>query len=216
MPFRSQRLPAILHPYLLGLTPSGSSFRRAVAAPLAFLVRCEDNIYVCEFYVNKNFIYVYIESKNTADTMKASAVTPGREQKSPSRGGAGGAGYAYFIRNYIVVSDFSIMGFTCSVECPNQNVRRGESKDTIIANILKHVLKLYFLFSFVSSIEDSIVSIFIFIFSISLYLFLSLSRSFVISISLVSSFAIFSINSLLRSSLASRIAILSLCLIISS
>lgn len=33
VPFRSQRLPAILHPYLLGLPPSGSSFRRAVAAP---------------------------------------------------------------------------------------------------------------------------------------------------------------------------------------
>lgn len=157
-----------------------------------------------------------LNTRNTANTMKASAVTPGRAQKSPSRGGAGGAGYAYFIRNYIVVSDFSIMGFTCSVECPNQNVRRGERKDTIIANILKHVLKLYFLFSFVSLIDDSIASILIFIFSISLYLFLSLSRSFVISISLVSSFAIFSINSLLRSSLASRIAILSLCFIISS
>ena len=30
-----------------------------------------------------------MDYKNTADTMKASAVTPGRAQKSPSRGGAG-------------------------------------------------------------------------------------------------------------------------------
>ena len=44
VPFRSQRLPAILHPYLLGLPPSGSSFRRAVAAPLAFPVRREDSM----------------------------------------------------------------------------------------------------------------------------------------------------------------------------
>ena len=67
--------------YLLGLPPSGSSFQRAVAAPLAFPVRREDNIYVCEFYVNKNFIYVYVESKNTADTTKARRSRPAGHKK---------------------------------------------------------------------------------------------------------------------------------------
>lgn len=67
--------------YLLGLPPSGPSFQRAVAAPLAFPVRREDNIYVCEFYVNKNFIYVYVESKNTADTTKARRSRPAGHKK---------------------------------------------------------------------------------------------------------------------------------------
>lgn len=73
--------------YLLGLPPSGSSFQQAVAAPLAFPVRREDNIYVCEFYVNKNFIYVYVESK-IPPTPRRLGGHARQGTKSPSRGGA--------------------------------------------------------------------------------------------------------------------------------
>lgn len=58
-------------------------------AVFAFPVRCEDNIYVCEFYVNKNFIYVYIESKNTADTTKARRSRPAGHKKPLTRRGKG-------------------------------------------------------------------------------------------------------------------------------
>lgn len=64
-------------------------FPAGVPGVFAFPGRREDNIYVYEFYVNKNFIYVYIEPKKYRRHQTASAVTPGRAQKSPSRGGAG-------------------------------------------------------------------------------------------------------------------------------
>ena len=44
-----------------------------------------------------------MDYKNTADTMKASAVTPGRAQKAPHEEGREGSGYAgtyYGIWNY--------------------------------------------------------------------------------------------------------------------
>lgn len=75
--------------YLLGLPPSGSSFQRAVAAPLAFPVRREVIIPNGNTTSSIKFTNGITQGKTiTADTMKASAVTSHRAQKSPSRGGA--------------------------------------------------------------------------------------------------------------------------------
>ena len=86
---RSQRL-ALAELVLVGASSVRFQLSAGICrAVFAFPVRCEDNIYVCEFYVNKNFIYVYIESKNTADTTKARRSRPAGHKKPLTRRGKG-------------------------------------------------------------------------------------------------------------------------------
>lgn len=74
----------LLHTERLASSARGFGyFPAGVPGVFAFPARREDNIYVYEFYVNKNFIYVYIESKNTADTTKARRSRLAGTKKAP-------------------------------------------------------------------------------------------------------------------------------------
>lgn len=75
--------------------------------------------------------------KNTADTMKVSAGTPGRAQKSPSRGGAG-IGFMEY-NNLKKVGESGVEEFTCTLgsgqfnpECPDALTRIADDVHQIL------------------------------------------------------------------------------------
>lgn len=71
------------------LTGSCGYFPTGVPGVFAFPARREDNIYVYEFYVNKNFIYVYIEQKKPAGTKQHRRSRPAGHKKAPHEEGRG-------------------------------------------------------------------------------------------------------------------------------